>query len=218
MKQIENISTHIQCKFTILLNCNDYMNDKLKSQPLPPNVVINPEIINKKHSTGTITQGIYSNLCYANKNYTYDFFIVLSSRNLFFRPITIDDILEVQKKFDAAHYKNPRWPFWPKMRNTALAKYYLERGSTLYRIAHEGLVFSHTVCQTIEKFMTDHPSIQNDTFKFPAFLEEFALQTIAINESTVCPFVYIGRGANETLLKPPTNDTIHFVYKTIRSE
>ena len=215
MKQIENIATHIKCKFIIILNCNDYMNTALQS--LPPNVVVNPEIINKKWGTGSIVQGIYSNLCYANKNYTYDFFLILSSRNLFFRPLQIADIVEKQQHTDIALLTFPRWYHWPKVRKSALAKHYMEKGKSLYRTAHEGLVFPHHVCITIEKFMKAHPSIKNDTFIYPAVLEEFTLQNIAIHESTN-PFVIIGRGAMETLLAPPADDTTHFVYKTVRSD
>jgi hypothetical protein len=216
MQQIENISMHILCKFIIILNCNMYMNEALQAYPLPSNVVVNPEIINKSWGTGTIVQGIYSNLCYANANYTFDFFLILSSRNMFFRPFQIEDIFELQKTMDINLLRFPHWYHWPKVRKSSLAKYYIQKGKTLYRTAHEGLIFPHTVCKTVEKFMIDHASIRNDTFIFPAVLEEFTLQNIAIHESATCPFVSIGRGATETLTAPPTDDNKHFVYKTVR--
>jgi hypothetical protein len=217
MKQIENIATHIKCKFTIILNCNHYIYTALQSLLLPPNVVVNPEIINKTWGTGSIVQGIYSNLCYANKNYTYDFFLILSSRNLFFRPLQIADIVEKQQQFDVGIYTCAPWSHWPKVRKSALAKHYIEKGQPLYRTAHEGLIFPYHVCHTIEKFMEAHSSIKNNTFMYPAVLEEFTLQNIAIHESTN-PFIIIGRGAMETLLAPPTDDTTQFVYKTMRSD
>jgi hypothetical protein len=216
MQQIENISAHILSKFTIILNCNTYMNDALQAYTLPPNVVVNPEIINKTWGTGTIVQGIYSNLCYANANYTFDFFLILSSRNMFFRPFQIADILKLQKPIDINLLTCPHWYHWPKVRSSLLAKYYIEQDKPLCRTAHEGLIFSHQVCKTVEKFMNTHPSIKTDTFVFPSILEEFTLQNIAIHESVTDPFVYIGRGAMETLMEPPTGDTKHFVYKTVR--
>jgi len=215
MKQIENIASHIKCKVTIILNCNDYMYIAVQSLPLPPNVIINPEIINKTWGTGSIVQGIYSNLCYANAHYTFDFFLILSSRNLFFRPLQIADIVEKQQQFDVGLYTCTPWSHWSKVRKSALAKYYIEKSKSLYRTAHEGLIFPYNACQTIEKFMTLNTTIKNDTFIYPAVLEEFTLQNIAIHESTD-PFVIIGRGAMETLLAPPTDDNTQFVYKTVR--
>ena len=62
--------------YYIILNCNDYMYNKLIYTILPPNVLINNVVINKERFTGTLTQGIYSNIQYAIEHFIFKYFIV----------------------------------------------------------------------------------------------------------------------------------------------
>jgi hypothetical protein len=89
---------------------------------------------------------------------------------------------------------------WPKLRETAIAKYYLARGYKLHKSAHEGMCFSANVVRNILAFFQKHPRIRDNTFNYKYFLEEFALQTIATNE--VGPdleygFLKLGHGVSD---------------------
>ena len=91
IKQLENIKEYIEGKYSVILNCNEYMYNELKDKNiLDDNVIIHPEFIHKERYTGKLFQGIYSNLKYIlEHNIIFSYFVVLSSRNLFYCKILL---------------------------------------------------------------------------------------------------------------------------------
>jgi hypothetical protein len=85
---------------------------------------------------------------------------------------------------------------WGCLKHTLLAKYYLNKGFKLHKTAHEGLCFSNNVVNTIIKFLTDNNTIKEELFTREGVVEEFALQSIAMNEITDSDYgyLYIGNG------------------------
>jgi hypothetical protein len=211
LKQLENIKKHVLLVHYIILNCNDYMNNALKDIKLPSNVIINNDIINKERFTGTLTQGIYSNIKYAITHYNFKYFIILSSRNLFYNILCANNLdrLKLAPNIEPAkEYTNWHWPTFLK---TELAKFYIENGKKMVGSCHEGLVFHYDVCQHIVMFLEKNTHIKNDLFTFPLCVEEFALQTISMNESN--GFGVINESINTN--NEPT-DPDWLVYKTDR--
>lgn len=221
-KQLDNIQQYMKCTYIVLLQCNDYMYTELKS--LPPHVFIHPRILNKQTWTGTLTQGIYMNMIHAIRISTFTHFIVLSSRNLFYQPLTMNDLDKRQKtaiSIEDLKRSTPQnynaW-HWPKFLNTHLARHYLSSGLHLSSSCHEGLVFHYDVCQNIIRFLERHPLIRDDLFKFPWCVEEFALQTISMYEMNRKNRHYGYTTINKSVYTEDTvpTDPNWFVYKTVR--
>lgn len=80
LKQLDNINNHINnhinYSYAVVLNCNNYMYKLLKDMVLPSNIYINDDIIEKQRCTGTLAQGIVSNIRYSIKNFNFDYFII----------------------------------------------------------------------------------------------------------------------------------------------
>ena len=207
MKQLMNIKTYMTCTYIVILNCNDYMKNEL----------------NKQTYTGTLTQGIYLNMIHSIRIASFKYFIILSSRNLFYQALTIDVLNQRQKKAttiedlkDCTEPNYHTW-HWPTFLKTKLAKHYRSTGLHLHRSWHEGLIFHHDVCQNIIRFLERHPSIRDDLFEFPLCVEEFALQTISMyemnKENRHYGFTTINKSVYTTAV--PT-DPEWYVYKTQR--
>jgi len=216
MRQIENIKSFVKCEFIIILNCNDYMCEELKKISLPKFVHINPEIINKVPWTGLITKGIYSNMKYALEHFNFLYFIVLSSRNMFYNNISPTDLLNNTTRHNPPSDLS-MW-HWPTFSKTKLGEYYLNRSCNLYGSEHEGFVITENVCKNIERMLEKNVEIREDIFSAMGCVEEFALQTISMNEynheNTQVGWVNIGHGC-ETHYVIPTDPSL-FVYKTTR--
>jgi len=209
-KQLASIASHVLSPYIVILNCNDYMFKALKGRALPPNVHINPEIINKARHHGSLTKGIASNMMYANSQFSYKYFIVLSGRTIFYRSITTAnlDALNCNKWANTEQMTatqkgafNANGWHWPKFRITLLAKHYLNAGFRLYESSHEGLTFSKNVTDNIIAFLQTHPDIKENIYNTGWCVEEFALQTIAQNEVNPANleygFLYIGNGCED---------------------
>jgi hypothetical protein len=89
LKQIDNIQEHVAEPHLIILSCNEYMYIALQDIALPSNVIVNPEVINKKTFHGSLTHGIYSNMKLALNRFPFSYFIVLSSRTFFYNNLTV---------------------------------------------------------------------------------------------------------------------------------
>ena len=225
LKQLKNIQEHLLNEYYIILNCNDYMYNELKHIQLPTNVIINDEVINKNRYTGTLTQGIHSNMVYALEHFNFKYFIILSSRNLFYKNLSIDNLNKNNKIYtntkeiiELNNKQNYNTWHWPSFVNTQIAKYYIEKGLELSNSCHEGLVFHYFVCQNISLFLEKNENIKNDLFNFKHCVEEFALQTISLYEINKDNMYYGYTTINksvETNYTIPT-DLNYFVYKTIR--
>jgi hypothetical protein len=218
MKQLENIKSFVTDDFVIILNCNDYMNNELKNFSLPEYVHINPDVINKQAWTGLISKGIFSNIKYALKNFKFMYFIVLSSRNIFYNKMSVNDLLSNTVRHNATKDLS-KW-HWPVFSQTKLAQYYLKKSMTLHGSEHEGSVYSENVCKNIYNMLENNIEIRDDLFQVTgSCVEEFALQTIATNEGNYqngeFGWINICCGGVETPTIKPTDPTM-FVYKVWR--
>ena len=217
MKQIDNITSFVKSDFVIILNCNDYMFEELKdNKSLPSYVYINHEVINKQTNHGSLMHGIYKNMLYALQHFNFQYFIILSSRNMFYNEITYEYILN--KAPYHPHATNLSEWVWPHVRNTKLVQNYLNKSCNLYSTAHEGLIFSMNVCKNITNMLENNKEIRDELFHFVAPVEEFALQTISMNEIDVdnkeFGWIHIGNGIHTELVIP--TDKTYAVYKTLR--
>jgi hypothetical protein len=217
LNQLKNIEQFVKDSFIVVLNCNDYMFKELTSINLPSNVHVNPEIINKKLWTGLITAGIYSNIKYALKNFDFAYFIVFSSRSMFYRDIRVSDLDNNTIRHDATSDLS-NW-HWPAFLETKLAQHYVSKNVNLYGSEHEGMVFKMSVCKNIQTFLENNIDISRDLFDSNVVAEEFALQTISMNEYSTnkdeIGWINIGHGV-QTHSTIPTDPTL-FCYKVVRN-
>jgi hypothetical protein len=222
LKQLKNIQENVFCKYAVILNCNDAMFEECNNRrsELPENVYIHDKPLNKNTSHGSLTEGIYNNICYAVDHFNFEYFIVTSSRNVFTNELTLNDLKKL--KIFVPNENRPwneikhTW-FWRAFDETLLGKYYLERKQNLYGTAHEGLVFTEKGCNKVIQFLESEPEIKAEIFGFNHAMEEFALQTISINSGE--PFYYIGNGCcNEGPIgkNDPDSDDLKFMYKVKR--
>jgi hypothetical protein len=94
LKQIENINEFVPLKKRIILNCNDFMFDHMKNLSIP-DVEIFPEPLNKKTFHGSLTHGVACNMSHALNTHEFDYFLVMSSRDVFYR--VLDDTSQIEK-------------------------------------------------------------------------------------------------------------------------
>lgn len=210
--QLATIKEHLGANYVVVLNCNKYMYDTIRSTiDMEHNVYLNPEILEKKRYHGSLTQGIVSNMKYSLEHFKFKYFVVLSGRTIFYRPINIqqfDSYFEKKKWKDLQERETVRggaFPFmdwkWPSLKKTKLAKYYIDRNYTLIGEVHEGMCMSYNVIKNIVKFVDNNIEIINDLYNFNDCVEEFSLHTIASNEYDInnleYGFIYIGNGSSE---------------------
>jgi hypothetical protein len=94
LNQIENIDKFVPLKKRIILNCNDFMFDQMKTVAIK-DVEVFSEPLNKKTFHGSLTHGIACNMSHSLNNCDFDYFLVLSSREFFHRTLT--DTSEIEK-------------------------------------------------------------------------------------------------------------------------
>ena len=221
-KQINNIKYFVEGKYLIIINANDYMYQILNNDIFFKNnkkVIINPNYFNKKRYTGTLFKGIYLNMKYAinNLNINFKYFIVLSSRNLFYNKLNIYKLKTIPKNKvqKRSEINSNSWPHWNKIFKLKFSKYIIEKNMNISKSAHEGLVINVKSCIYIINFLEKDidKSILNELYNCNACIEEYVLQTIISNFSY---YYNIGNGTktNNDITKLPNNK---FVYKTIRN-
>lgn len=223
-KQLDNIRDNVKCNYAVILNCNEFMFNECKNNNdiLPENVYIHPVILEKRTYHGSLVNGIYNNMMYALDNFTFEFFISTSSRNLFDNDMELSDLhklvkmgkthIEYGKVFEEIE-NNKKW-HWPSIEKTLLAKHLIETNQKFYVSPHEGLMLSIKGCRKIVEFLENKPEIKKDLFQFETCVEEFALQTISMNMGE--PIYYIGNGCcSEAPIDKSNSDTL-FMYKTRR--
>lgn len=221
-KQIEDIEANVLLDFVIIINANDFMyNEIFKSDLLKTktNVVLYPGHINKIHNHGTLTKGIYLNMEYAVKNYEFEYFIVLSSRNLFYNKLHEGNYKNMPKICDGATYaalNRDAW-FWPIFLQAKLSRHIINNDLLFCRSYehHEGIAFDYISSAKIVDFLRKNEDIKEDLFNFNWGIEEYALHTIALNLSG--HYYQIGNRTNDddfvNIHKLPID---RFVYKTFR--
>lgn len=187
-KQLNNIKDFVKIDYKIILNCNDYMFECLKNEVFE-NIIINPEVINKRRFHGSVVKGIYSNLKYCVENkIEFSHFMVLSSRCLFYNQLKDLSYFCEDNKINGKSKEIVKDPRIDPVHsgNAAFCKtlLYLEFFNNYEKISlslHEGTVFNFNVCQNIISFLESHEEIKNNLFNFDSVVEEFALQTISVN-------------------------------------
>lgn len=197
LKQYENIKKYLKLNYIIILNCNDYMYSELKDKKEFKDIILNPDFINKKTFTGTLLKGIYSNLELALNKYEFKYFLVLSSRNIFYNELTLEKCKKLKKKIGGYKIidKYNNW-HWPSFLQTKLGKYMIKNNWLLSCSAHEGLMLDINLCNVIINFFKKN-NFKENLFKWNHATEEFALQCICIN--TKGYYYDIGNGVEEHL-------------------
>ena len=227
LKQLQNIKENVNCKYAVVLNCNQYMLNECYKQreKIDSNVYFHDIPLNKRTGHGSLLQGIYNNIEFSLKMFTFEYFIVASSRNFFSNNLSLhllqrlESLPVTRDSVDNSMWdtKKNEWR-WGNMSNSLLIKHFLKEKKPLYKCAHEGLVFNYAACTNIVKFMETHPDIKDDIFIFDDAVEESALQTIIMNTGE--KYYDIGNGCctNDVIgTNSPNGDVFKFMYKVPRA-
>lgn len=190
LEQLDNFRKYIKIPYIVVLNCNDELFEKLKNKNID-NVILNPIHFNKKRFHGSLLKGIISNIDFIIKNYNVDKILIMSNRCFFKKDI---NRFNLKYKLSETKFKNLFWPLsirksntdlntwhWPKFKDTLLFKKYHYLGNG----AHEGLLLDIKSCKFIIKFMENNSSIKEDLFNSDSCVEEFAIQTILVNNNFI---------------------------------
>ena len=238
LRQLDNIQENVRCSYAVILNCNEHMYTQCIQHTFPNNIHVHPVILNKCRFHGSLTHGIYSNMCYALEHIQFEYFIVTSSRNLFENNLRIEDlnrIVELETKglefikYTQEVHRNKTieevhsvWWFAYISRTPVFKEYMIKHYNSFYSCPHEGLVFRKKDCVLIQQFLESHPDIKTDLFMedsltkeaYPA--EELALQTIVKSQNG--SYYYIGNGCDNERNGPNDFESgrLFFMYKTLR--
>lgn len=96
IKQIKNINNYVELNYIIIINSSKYMfNEIFNCEFIKSNnnIILNKDYLDKKRFHGSLTKGIYLNMKYAINNYKFKYFIILSSRNLFYNKLNNNNLL-----------------------------------------------------------------------------------------------------------------------------
>lgn len=231
MKQLENIRENVKCNYAVILNCNYFMFNELHLVDLPENVYIHDKILKKQTWHGSLTEGIYNNMCFALDHFTFEYFIV-SSRQFFGNDMSLEHLQQMyqngkpeidrddpwEKKLDKSNWEEcfNTW-HWPWFAETLLAQYFINKNQALYSSPHEGMLFNHAGCRKIVDFLENNYDIKIDLFKFEGCVEEFSLQTLSMNLGET--YFYIGNGCYNYELEPNQPESkkqLQFMHKVKR--
>jgi hypothetical protein len=230
-KQIEDIEANVLLDFVVLINANEFMyNEIINNKPLMARtakaskatkafIELYPEPINKIHNHGTLTKGIYLNMEYAVRNYDFEYFIVLSSRNLFYNTLHKDNYHAMPRisygaTIEQLNYQEWHWRIFLQ---TKLGHYIIANNWRFCQpyMHHEGLGFDYASSTQIVDFLEKNKDIKEDLFNFNWGVEEFALHSIVLNLTGY--YYNIGNWTNDddfvNIHKLPSD---RFVYKTFR--
>lgn len=221
IKQIKNINNYVELNYIIIINSSKYMFNEIfncefiKSKN---NIILNKHYLDKKRFHGSLTKGIYLNMKYAIDNYEFKYFIILSSRNLFYNKLNNKNYNSLKKinKGQIHEQINIRdWHHWSSLLQTELSKYIIKNKLLFSKNHHEGLTFDYKSSKEIISFLNNNNDITTNLFNFNNCVEEFALQTICINLTGY--YYQIGNWTehsdDENIKNLPKNK---YVYKTKR--
>ena len=147
------------------------------------NVILYPEFLNKRRWHGSLTKGIYLNMCYAVQHFDFRYFIVLSSKNLFYNNLSEDKLDTLVKNEPGSLFSHlrRRWWHWPSLTQTELAKYLIDNDLYFSSSSHEGLGLTYNACQKSIQFLQDNPDIRENAFNWEKCVEEFVFQSLSLN-------------------------------------
>ena len=232
IKQLQNIDEYIHYNYIVIINPNKYMYNEITNNEYIKklnNVIINNDYLEKKRYHGSILKGIYLNMKYSMKDYNYKYFIVLSSRNLFYNKLNID-ILNINKhkytinelkkycsyvvgdKRRPRYYKIKADSIWNNMKDSLFFKYIVSKNLPFYTSEHEGLTLDFISTNYIINFLDNNSDMRDEIFNLSCACEEIILQTIA---NIKYHNYNIGNGVNTNndIKKLPKEK---YVYKTVR--
>ncbi len=195
ISQLNNINKFVKLKHLIILNPTPDFNIKIKNIIKNyNNVIINKNIFEKKRHTGLLLKGIYTNLTYIYKRYDFKYFIIMSSRNIFYNRInTVDQILKCKIK-----EKNLNW--YSNLHKKKFEKTKLVNNNKSLIITsspHEGLCLDYNNCISLIKYLEKNKIIKNDLFNANSCVEEFAIQSILLTINKY--FYHIGIMSTSTV-------------------
>lgn len=210
-EQLSNINTYLKLRYKIILSCNDFMYNNII---INEDLVVNPEIINKKRFHGSLTKGIYSNMVYAITNFSFKYFLIMSSREFFYRELNKIEDIEKTKLNKLNDYN--KVSIWDgkngiSFKETKLFKYIINNKLYFARCGHEVLTFNYDSCLYINQFLEKESEIREDIFNYNHCVEEFSLQTICCNYSD---FYNIGNGTSTMDVEKASK--YRFTHKKIR--
>lgn len=225
-KQLDNIKEYVSLEYIVILNANQFMYDEISNSDLlqtNENIILYHEYINKSIYHGSLTKGIFLDMEYAINNYQFEYFIVLSSRNLFYNHLkkeNYNNLIKITGGLTLQQLNINEW-LWSLFINTELGRYFIENNlvftPTQYHF-HEGLTFDHLSCIKIVEFLNNNESIKSNLFNYNACVEEFALQSISLNFTGY--YYQIGNWPippyNHDLYRIESLPNDRYVYKTIR--
>ena len=130
------------------------------------NIVLNAVCLDKDRFHGSLTKGIYLNMKYAINKYKFKYFIILSSRNLFYNKLNhknYNSLVKISggKKYEKLNINN--W-HWSSFLQTKLSKFIIKENLFFSSGAHEGLTFDYISCEYIIKFLDNFNDIKTDLF------------------------------------------------------
>lgn len=191
MGQLANIRDNVKMNHLVLISANEYMYENIRSHE---GFVLNPTPINKERHHGSLTRGIVSNMRLARETIDFDWFLVMSSRDFFYRPLSSgEQILANRHDSRSKDYGSQDW-HWPRFHNSKLHEHMRKFGLFLSNSPHEGLCFDAEGVRKILEFLDQHMDIASDLFEFNYCVEEFALQSICCNFGD---YYNIGNGTDE---------------------
>jgi hypothetical protein len=199
--QIDNINRYLVVDHKIVANANDHMFRELRGWDGTA-IELHPKILNKRRFRGSIAQGIVSNMRLALERFDFGHFLVMSSRDFFYR--TLSDSRHIEEHLVAGgsrEYSRKDW-HWPRFRKSRLHKHLESEGMLINSSPHEGLCLNQDTCRSVVEFLDAHKDIEEDIFNFNWCMEEFAIQSLCSNFGG---FYYIGNGVWEVkdeLLNP----------------
>ena len=223
IKQIDDIEANVLVDFVVILNANEYMYIEISNSEIlkvKDNIILYSNFVNKIHNHGSLTKGIYLNMKYAIENYQFEYFIILSSRNLFYNKLHKDNYNNIPKICEGSYinqFNFNEW-HWPIFLQTKLSKFIIANNKLFCKSYeyHEGLTFDYVSAVKIIDFFEKNEDIKNNIFEFNWGVEEFVLQTISLNLSGY--YYNIGNWTNDNdFLNIDKLPKDKFVYKTFRN-
>jgi hypothetical protein len=195
MGQIENIKENLLIPHRIIVSPNEYMQDQLAHSD-GRGFILNPEAIEKRRHHGSITRGIVSNMALARKRLKFGWFLVMSSREFFYRKLNNPGgILRNKCGSTTKDYERKDW-HWGRFHATKLHAHIRANRLFLADSPHEGMCFDAKGVTHILRFLEGNEEIAENLFNFEHCVEEFALQSICANFRD---FYYIGNGTEELM-------------------
>jgi hypothetical protein len=181
-KQLSNINAFVKLNYIIILNCNTLMyktlmvNNAIRAMH---NVIINKDYFEKRRFCGLLVKGICANMSHILKNYIFEYFLVLSSRNIFYNVLD-ESNYKCIPPIHGTHLNaiDTKVWHWHSFLRTKLSAHCTASTKIFGSGAHEGLMFNYDGCMMIQKFLDNNSDVKNELFGWNHCVEEFALQTI----------------------------------------